>query len=64
VVVSDAPADGAATHSDELTRSDALGGLRAGRLANVARPAPTGTFALFLDDTSMDDLWLAVTWGG
>jgi hypothetical protein len=51
-------------------RSDSIGPaavgalLRTGTLANVPLPpTPFGDFTLYLDDNSMDDLWLALAWG-
>jgi hypothetical protein len=48
---------------DTLVKDPSLGNLRAGKLANIALPAPTGKFTLYLGDNSMADLWLAVRWG-
>ncbi len=59
--VSDA-ADGTG-NTDSLSGNDALGGLRSGSLKNIALPAPTGPWAFYFNDNSMDDLWLAVAWG-
>jgi hypothetical protein len=39
------------------------GNLRVGELNNIPRPSPVGTFSLYLNDNSMEDLWLAVGWG-
>lgn len=49
--------------TDILVEDAALGGLLAGRLENTEPDAPTGPLTLHLDDNSMDDLWLTVTWG-
>jgi hypothetical protein len=59
--VSDA-ADGTG-NTDSLSANDALGGLRSGSLKNIALPAPTGPWAFYFNDNSMDDLWFAVAWG-
>ncbi len=48
---------------DQLDKDPSLRNLLAGKLKNIARPNPTGKVTLFLDDNTMDDLWLAVTWG-
>jgi hypothetical protein len=48
---------------DALTKDDSLGGLRSGSLKNIAVPPPTGAWAFYFSDNSMDDLWLAATWG-
>lgn len=37
--------------------------LQAGSLKNIPLPAAIGTFTLYLDNNSMDELWLAVSWG-
>jgi hypothetical protein len=37
--------------------------LQVGSLNTIPLPAPLGKFTLYLDNNSMDDLWLAVTWG-
>lgn len=37
--------------------------LQVGSLKNIPLPAAIGTFTLYLDSNSMDDLWLALTWG-
>jgi hypothetical protein len=57
--VSDA-ADGTG-NTDSL--SGTLGGLRSGSLKNIALPEPTGPWVFYFNDNSMDDLWLAVSWG-
>jgi len=57
--------DGADTHSDQLTRDATRGNLLAGSLAKIPLPAkPTGTLALFAEDTDLADLWIAVSWNG
>ena len=48
---------------DVLVKDDSMGGLRSGILKNVVLPQPTGAWALYLSDNSMNDLWLAVAWG-
>ena len=48
---------------DTLIGDDTLGGMRAGNLKNIALPPPTGPWSFYFNDNSMDDLWLAVTWG-
>ena len=50
-------------NKDNLVKDASLGNLLAGRLTNIPRPAPTGTFTLCFDDNSMQDLWLALAWG-
>lgn len=47
---------------DSMVKDTSFGGLRVGKLTNIQRPAPTGTFALYFNDNSMEDLWLALTW--
>lgn len=54
--------------TDALTSDPSLGGLIAGRLDKIARPAAVTdathpALALFFDDNSMEDLWVAITWG-
>lgn len=48
--------------SDELHRHPSRGDLRLGQLASVPLPDPVGRFDLHLDDNSMRDLWIALTW--
>ncbi len=48
---------------DALVKDLSLGAIRAGKLANISLPAPIGEYSLHFDDNSMDDLWLALTWG-
>jgi hypothetical protein len=45
-----------------LVKDTALGDLRAGELTDISL-TPTGKFPLYFDDNSMQDLWLALTWG-
>jgi hypothetical protein len=49
--------------TDILVKDTALGELRAGKLTNILPPPPIGKFTLYFSDNSMDDLWLALTWG-
>ena len=46
-----------------LVKNPSLGNLRAGHLDTIALPAPTGKFTVYLNDNSMDELWLALAWG-
>ena len=48
---------------DNLPKDASLGDLRAGRLTNIPPPTPTGKCTLYFNDNSMEDLWLALTWG-
>ena len=49
---------------DALEKNSDRGGLLIGKLDNVSLPAaPVGDFKLFFDDRSLDDLWVAITWG-
>ena len=50
-------------NKDMLARDTSLGGLRTGKLVNIPLPAPTGMLTLFLNDNSMKDLWIGLTWG-
>jgi hypothetical protein len=50
-------------NKDSLVKDNSLGGIRAGRLANVPLPTPTGKLTLYANDNSMKDLWVTVTWG-
>jgi hypothetical protein len=60
VQVSDAPTGG---NIDRLEANPALAGLRAGKLAHPEAIPPIGELKLFLDDNTMTDLWVALTWG-
>lgn len=53
--------DGAG-NKDTLVPDASVGNLRAVKLAHIAPPAPTGSFTLFFNDNSMEDLWLALAW--
>lgn len=48
---------------DSMAKDTSFGGLRMGKLTNIPLPTPTGKFTLYLNDNSMEDLWLALTWG-
>jgi hypothetical protein len=41
---------------------DALPGVKRCSFAKIPQPQPTGTFTVNLNDTSMDELWIAVAW--
>jgi hypothetical protein len=47
---------------DSMVKNTSLGDLRVGKLTNILRPEPTGTFDLYFNDNSIEDLWLALTW--
>lgn len=61
VTVSDGP-DGTG-NKDTLVKDRSMGDLRIGKLTNVPLPAPIGPFTLNVDDNSMSDLWLTLSWG-
>ncbi|MBD1833296.1 insecticidal toxin protein [Cyanobacteria bacterium FACHB-472] len=48
---------------DTLDKEPSLGNLWMGKLTNIPLPAPIGLFAVYFNDNSMEDLWLALTWG-
>jgi hypothetical protein len=49
---------------DELGKDTALRNLLVRELENVPLPATLiGEYKLFFDDTEIDDLWVALTWG-
>jgi hypothetical protein len=50
-------------NKDTLVKDTSLGDLRAGKLTNIPLPAPTSKFTLYFHDNSIEDLWLALTWG-
>jgi hypothetical protein len=59
----------AAAKKDTLTKEEAMGNLLVGKLTGgaggIALPAqPTGPMKLFFNERTVEDLWLAVTWGG
>jgi hypothetical protein len=57
-------ADGSGT-SVTLTKSPPLPDeFRAKALTGALRPEPIGKFTLFLDNNSVEDVWLAIAWGG
>jgi hypothetical protein len=50
-------------HETVLTADDSVGGLRTGLLAAPLPPA-VGEVTLYVADTAISDLWLALAWGG
>jgi len=46
-----------------LAKDSSLGNLKVGKLTNIPLPATIGSFTLYFNDNSMEDLWLAGTWG-
>jgi hypothetical protein len=50
-------------NKDTLVKDASMGDLWMGKLTNVSLPAPTGKFTLYFNDNSMEELWLALTWG-
>ncbi len=50
---------------DSMVKDPSYGGLRVRKLSNIPVPSsPTDTLDLFFDDNSIENLWLALTWGG
>jgi len=63
VTVATAP-DGDPARAEHALVTDAtLGGMRVGRLTGELPPA-VGELTWYLDDNTMRDLWVALTWGG
>jgi hypothetical protein len=56
-------ADGNENNENIDTLTTPLGELRWGSLEKNKPGSPTGPLALYFDDNSMEDLYLAVTWG-
>jgi hypothetical protein len=48
---------------DVLVKDDSFGGLRSSKLTLASMPPAFGKLTLYLSDNSMDELWLALTWG-
>lgn len=48
---------------DPLTKDVNLGSLLVGRFQEIVLPAPEGDLTLFVDDNSLGDLWIGLTWG-
>ncbi|MBW2690193.1 MAG: insecticidal toxin protein, partial [Deltaproteobacteria bacterium] len=46
-----------------LEKDTSLNNVLVGKLTNTQLPAATGEFTLYFTDNSMEDLWLALTWG-
>jgi Tc toxin complex TcA C-terminal TcB-binding domain len=46
-----------------LAKNASLGNLRTAKLPDAILPSPIGPFTLHFNDNSMEDLWLAVSWG-
>jgi hypothetical protein len=54
--------------NDTLSENPLLGDLLTGSLSNISRPAAVTDathppLTLYFDNNSMEDLWLAITWG-
>ena len=64
VTVYDAAADDppGSRHETLLRTDPSVGGLRSGLLAEPL-PAALGSWTLYLDDPTITDLWIALTWG-
>jgi hypothetical protein len=55
-------------NADALTKNPAMGNLLVGSLSKIALPASISDathppLTLYFDDNSMEDLWMAITWG-
>jgi hypothetical protein len=55
-------------NNDKLTQNPTLGNLLSGNLVKIALPATVTDvthppLTVYFDDNSMEDLWLAITWG-
>jgi hypothetical protein len=50
-------------NKDSLTEDTSLNDVRVGKLTNIQLPDATGEFSLYFTDNSIEDLWLALTWG-
>ena len=49
---------------DTLVKDQSLGDLRTGTLTNITLPpSPISQLTLYFNDNSMEDMWLALTWG-
>ena len=54
----------ATVKKDSLAKDTTFGNLLVGKLTQIALPTnPVGEFQLFFDDNTMEDVWIAVTWG-
>ena len=56
------PDDGSAK-KDQLVKDVPTIGFYGSKLANIPLPPPIGKLTLYLNDKSMTDLWVALTWG-
>lgn len=63
VTVATAPGDDPARVPHQLATDTTLSGLRTGVLADDPLPGAVGELTLYLDDNSMTNLWLALSWG-
>ena len=52
----------ASPNPDELSAIKTLGDLKGNAKLKTVPANPVGAYSLFMDDNSMSDLWLAVTW--
>jgi len=52
-----------ATGNADSLDKDSLNDVWVGKLTNIQLPEATGEFTLYFTDNSMEDLWLALTWG-
>ena len=56
-------ANGKLDEAGKIALNGLLGELRTGELAKTESLSPTGQLTLFFGNNSMEDLWLALTWG-
>lgn len=62
-MASKADMNDAAAKLDPLTKDVNRGSLLVGKFKEIPLPAPEGDLTLFLDDNSLGDLWIGLTWG-
>ena len=55
--------DGATGNTDSLDKDTSLNDVMVGKLTKIPIPDATGEFTIYFTDNSMEDLWLALTWG-
>jgi len=62
-VAAKADKNDAAAKPDPLTKDVNRGSLLVGKFKEIPLPQPEGDLTLFIDDNSLSDLWIGLTWG-
>ncbi|MGE3163991.1 MAG: insecticidal toxin protein [Planctomycetota bacterium] len=63
IEIADKSDDTPDVRKDALSKDVSRGSLLVGKFKEIPLPAPEGDLTLFLDNRSLGDLWIALTWG-